>query len=221
MVHMNPSEQKPSYSPDYLNQIAIKPQGKFHFSQLQMIIFGGVSLVLVLIALITVINIVNGPNRSFERLMVRLQSTEIIVGDSQAKLNDTELRSLNSSLKIYLTNANRDITPLLSKERITNMNHDTTIAREESGSNISARLEDARLNAVFDRTYTREMSYLLETTITLLRQLYSSSSSASTKDFLNTTINNFVPVQKSFEDFQDTSGWDRKVSRLKILDYRF
>lgn len=203
---MDPNKKQPSYSVDYLNQIAVKPQKKFQFSKTQKLVFGGVGLVLLIIVIVSLINLMNRPNLDLERLAARLQSTETTVGDSQDKLKDTDLRSQNSSLKIYLASANKDIGPILSKQHINANKLDSKIVEQESGDAMSARLEDARLNAIFDRTYAREMAYQLETTITLARKIHDSSSSSSLKDFLNTVLNSLVPVQQYLSDFQGTSS---------------
>lgn len=202
---MNPDEQKPAYSIDYLNQIAAKPKKKISLSSNQTKIAGGVGLVLVLIITITLVAALNRPNTQLEHLTARLQSTETIVGDSQNNLKNTDLRSQNSSLKIYLSNANLDIEPLLAKNRVPSK-LDSTIVKQEAGDDITNRLEDARLNAVYDKTYAREMAFRLGSIITLIRQIDNSSNSASLKDFLNTTMNNLIPTQKLLEDFKDTNN---------------
>jgi len=194
---MQPNQQGPNYSPDYLNQIAPRPTRKIPFTKFQ--IFLGVAAILIIAVVILSVSLSSGGN-SLERLSARLIATEEIVTKSQENLKDSELRSLNSSLEIYLTNANLDYEPLLKQAGIGNINKSTL--EKESNKSVLDSLEEARLNATFDRNYAREISYNLEVTITLMYQIYESSTSSSIKEFLTTNLANLVPTQESFSSFQ-------------------
>lgn len=214
---MYPNQPQPLPTPpptnpsplDYLNQIAPPTPKKpiFRLTGLPLILAIVGVLVAVVAVLSLVLNIVGNSNRQpLEQLAARLATTETIVNDAQKNLKSSELRSLNSNLKIFLTNTNRDIAePLLSSGvKIDKM--DKSIVAKESGDEIVERLEDARLNAVFDRTYAREMAYQLETIIALMKQIYSSTGNSSLKAFLNETYSNLEPTQKSFAEFNAANG---------------
>jgi hypothetical protein len=94
----------------------------------------------------------------------------------------------------------------LTKNGISLTKLDKTITTAESGSALSAKLEDARLNAVFDRTYSREMSYQLAALRVLMTSIYKSSGSKSMKSFLQTTDDSLVPIKKQFDTFNSTSS---------------
>ena len=204
---MDPNEPKPALNVDYLNQIAPQSTKKLHLSRRQLIIAGVVGAVLLfLITIVIAIKSAGTPDKPLQQLTARLQSTEKIVGDAQSKLKSTELRSLNSNLKIFLTNANRDIAPQLTDRKINAAKLNKMIVDAEAGTDITNRLEDARLNAVYDRTYAREMSYQIETITTLIKQIRSSTSSQSLQTFLDNTSINLQPTQKAFADFNATNG---------------
>jgi predicted outer membrane protein len=201
---MNPTQ--PNYSVDYLNQIAPQAPKKMRFSRLQYILIAVVGLLVVLTIIFGIIVSSKTSVEPEKQLAARLQSTEKIVGDAQTKLKSSQLRTLNSNLKIYLTNTNRDIAAPLLKSGVDVTKLDKTIVASEAGTDITARLEDARLNAVYDRTYAREISYRLSTLVALMRQINTSTKSQSLKTFLDNAYKNLAPTQKQFDQFNATNG---------------
>ncbi len=167
-------------------------------------IIGGVLLLLIIVS---IVNSALGSSKDpIQRLAARLQTTATIASDAQSKLKSTELRSLNSTLSINLTNTNRDIVSQLAKQNLSLKTLDKTIVASEDGSAMTKRLEDARLNAIYDRTYAREMSYQLETIAALIDQIQASTSDKDLKAFLQTTTDNLQPTQKAFSDFNAANG---------------
>lgn len=195
-------------SPNYLDQIAPQAPKKDLFK------FGPKLLILVLGIIILLVGIMafafNASNTAkkqpLETLYARLTTTETIATAAQTKLKSSELRSLNSNLKIYLANTNRDVADPLLAAGIDVKKISKTVTAAESPDEINARLEDARLNAVYDRTYAREMAYQLDTLITLMKQIYKSTSSTKLKEFLQATFDSLEPTQKSFEAFNAANG---------------
>lgn len=200
MEAMNPQQQLP---PNYLDQIAPQaPRHPFVANKTQLIIFFGIIAVLIVIILsVTAGAISSARTQPWERLSARIAATSEVAESSEGKIKNSQLRSTNSNVKISLTNTQRDAaTPLLTAsvnpEKISK-----SIIAEESSEEMLLRLEDARLNAKYDSTYAREMSYQLANLLALLKQLYSSSSNIENKAFLETAYNNFKPLQKSLSEF--------------------
>jgi len=201
---MNPNQ--PIYSVDYLNQIAPQ-QPKAPKSRRILVIASVVVGILILVLAIAGLgSLAGGSKPSVEQLAARLQTTETIVADAQSKLKSTELRTLNSNLKIYFTNTNRDIALPLANLTINLKKLDKKIIAQESGTDVTTTLEDARLNAVYDRTYAREMAYRLETITVLMQQLYKSTSNQELKLFLDNAYKNLLPTQQQFADFNAANG---------------
>lgn len=198
---MYPDQQQPNYSIDYLNQIAPQaPKRQFDPKfRLIAIILGVATIVTILLVIITSIG--GTPKGSLQQLAARLATTETIATEAQSNLKSSELRSLNGSLKILLTNTNRDIAAPLKLSGINVSKLDKAVAAKENGDALKKTLEDARLNATYDRTYAREMSYQLETIVLQMQQLYSKTSSESLKTFLSTSYKNIEPIQKQFSEF--------------------
>lgn len=202
---MQPDQNQ--YPVDYLNQIA--PQSTKPTMNKIMVfgMIGGVVL-LAIIAIFILSNLGGGPVQKMQTLAARLQTLQKISSDSQKNLKAGQLRTINSNLTLYLTNTNRDIADPLSKNGVDSKKLDKSItaAEEAKGEALSQKLENARLNAILDRTYAREMTFQLETLAVLMKELYVSSKSTSFKDFLKTTDANLLPLKKQLSEFNAANG---------------
>lgn len=203
---MNPQQQPPSYGVDYLNQIAPQSPKKGWLTKKHKIAAAVLVGVILLVIIMGIIANSSNNTSPAKTLAARLAATETIVGDAQSQLKSSELRTLNSNLKIYLTNTNRDIVAPLKSAGIDATKIDAKITAKESGAAITAALEEARLNAVYDRTYAREIAYQLEKIVLLMRQLYSSTNKTSLKTFLDSAYKNLEPTQKAFSEFNAANG---------------
>lgn len=199
---LQPQTPQPSVSVDYLNQIAPQaPKSKLPLTKKQLILVGILGVAVIIVVILVIVVSLSSNKKPLEQLAARLQSTQTIATDASTKLKDSQLRALNSNLKIYLTNTNRDIAAPLLKDNIVVNKLDKNIVTSESGTDISARLENARLNAVYDSTYAREMSYRLDTIVALMKQIYNSTGNTTLKSFLNDAYTNLSPTQKEFSNF--------------------
>jgi hypothetical protein len=213
MGSMNPQQNPQNPQPgqgtslDYLNQIAptaAKKSLPFIGGPLKPIhyIFAGLIILLVVVLIISIAaNAGGGNKRKLEQLAGRLNTTATIVEGAESRLKSTILRTLNSNLKLSLANTNRDITAPLARIGINTTKLPANVVREEAATDVTDRLEDARLNAVYDSTYAREMAYQLDTILTLMKDAYSSSNNEQVKSFLTTAYNNLEPTQEAFAEF--------------------
>lgn len=197
--------ERPVMPVDYLNQIAPHTQKKpfFSLSLPKVLLFGGVLIVLVLI-LVGIVNATgSGTKNNLEHLSARLTATATVAENAQPNLKSSQLRSLNSNLRIYFTNTNRDIVAPLKTVGINAAKPNKGIVAAEATTELNGRLDDARLNAVFDRTYAREMTYQLGTTLTLMNQIYTSTNNQQTKTFLEASYKDLSQIQKSFANYSE------------------
>ncbi|MEI6850873.1 MAG: hypothetical protein WCK26_02820 [Candidatus Saccharibacteria bacterium] len=205
---MNPNDNQQNTPSNYLDQIAPKKSGKADFLKRKPIMIGGI--VLAVFFVITIIAAISGGmsggTANIKRLSARLTTTQNTVTLTTSNLKSTKLRALNSRLGIYLTNTIRDFTPILTANKIDAKKVDKNMIASESNAKMLSILEDARLNAILDRTYAREMAYQLDTVLTLMKQIYSTSSSKSTKTFLDDAYKNLEPIQTEFADFNAANG---------------
>ena len=207
-MYPNQSPQIPTPTPplaptDYMNQIAPRtpkrPLGKLSIRQVLMV--GGGLIIAVIILAIIVNTVAAGKRDPLEHLSARLTSTQTVVTTAQANLKSSKLKSLNGNLTIYMTNTNRDVSKPLLLAGINTTKLSKAIVAGEATTALTARLEDARLNAVYDRTYAREMTYQLGTLLTLMKQIYNGSGNTELKTFLKSAYDNLRPTQESFANF--------------------
>jgi outer membrane murein-binding lipoprotein Lpp len=198
---------QPQYSIDYLNQIAPAPQKKGLSNRLfLMIAVGGGALAVIVGVLMLLSGGGSGPTQKMQTFAARVQTLEKLTTGAQKNIKSNDLRASNSNLSIFLANTDQGMVSPLEKNGVSITKLDKTIVAAENGDALTAKLEDARLNAVFDRTYAREMSYQLTALETLMKSIYSGTKSKSMKDFLQTTDDSLVPIKKQFDTFNATSS---------------
>lgn len=200
---MNP-DQNP-YSIDYLNQIAPQPQKQGVKDKFFFWIIGGGLLIAIVIFLFT-LSSGGGPKQDMQTLAARLATLQTVASDTQKNLKSGDLRSTNSNLVIFLTNANRDIVEPLAANGIDAKKLDSSIVAKESGDKLTQTFEDARLNAVLDRTYAREITYQLQTVSVLVRDIYDSTGNKKFKEYLEKLDADLQPLIKQFSDFSGVEG---------------
>lgn len=206
---LNRSTMQPDQNPypiDYLNQIAPEQPKTGMNNKLFFILIGGGLLVAIIVGILALTSGSNGPTQKMQTLSARLTTLQKISSDSQKTIKSGTLRSTNSTLTILLTNANRDIAAPLAKNGVDIKKIDKSIQTKENGTKLTEELEDARLNAIYDRVYAREMSYQLETVAALIKQIYNSTGSKSLKEFLEATDANLQPVMQQLADFNAANG---------------
>ncbi len=202
---MNPDNNQPSpaIDTDYLNQIAPKPQKKSFIPKSKPLKIGLVGIVVVVVITIlgVVVSLASGNIGDIDRLAARLQATQRIVNSAKTNIKEHQLRALNSSLDIYLTNTLRDATPILAKHNININKLSKTVISAESDVDILANLEDARLNAVYDRIYASEMATQLGNTVILMQKIFKGTNDSDLKRFLSNAYKTLQPTQKQFADY--------------------
>lgn len=200
---MQPNEQ-PQHPIDYLNSISTAPKPSPTGSD--KVFFGSIiGAIIVIVAVVVFMMLAGGTSskNQLSRLSVRLGNLQAISDGARDNLTSSKLRAINTDLSLTLTNANRDIEEPLTNAEVDAKNISEAITSSEDTTELTDTLEDARLNAVYDRTYAREMSYQLETLIVLIEQIESSASDESTSEFLSATRTNLEPLQEEFASFSE------------------
>lgn len=199
---MNPNDNQNQPLPvNYLDQISANaPQKNKPFLGRPILIFLVVALLL--ITFLTFIGSIGKNDDSLVKLQARLTKTTEITKVAKKYLKSNELNAINSEVEIYITNTLRDIGPILTKNNIKSGSIDKNVLAAESVNKALDRLEDARLNAVFDRAYTTEMSYQTKNILTLINKLHKSSKSNDTKSFLKSAYQNLEQIQNKLTDYK-------------------
>lgn len=195
---------------DYLNQIsgssAAQPKMfgliKGPLKPIHYIAAGLLLLVIVVIIVSVAVNSGKGDNTSkLTALAARLQTTEQIATDARSAIKSSKLRALNGNLQLFLTNTNRDIVSPLKSIGIDTAKLPANVTKAENGAKMKERLEDARLNSVYDSTYAREMSYQLGTILTTMKEVYTTTGSKTIKDFLQKSYDSIDETRAEFAEF--------------------
>jgi hypothetical protein len=202
MYPNNPINPVPT---DYLDQISNDSGKKSNIITSKPILVGIIAIV-VLMLIIGISSMFSGGAKPSERLAAKLTITSETVDAATSNIKASKLRALNSDLKLYLTNTIRDIEPILLKNNVKISKLDAKVLATESNAELLLRLEDARLNVIYDRTYAREISYQLDTILTLMRQTKKNASSDSLKTFLDGAITNLEPIQQDFSDYNQSTS---------------
>lgn len=199
-MDMQPNNQHPI---DYLDSIATVPKGgkKPVSDKLFFGVLAGGLLIALLVGAFALFNTGTNTSDDFASIGAKLQSLQSLADASQKNIVSSNLRGTNSNLSLALANSNRDITEPLAEFGIDSKKIETLTAGDKDVSEILERLEDARLNAVFDRTYAREMSYQLETLLALIDQTKRKTDSTANQEFLSTTRESIAPLQEQFAKF--------------------
>ena len=200
MEAMNPQQELP---PNYLDEIAPQaPKRSFQLNKMRLLILIGIAAVIVVLIIAGfVAALTSARKQPWEQLAARLAATSEVVESSEGKIKNSQLRSTNSNLKISLTNTQRDLAAPLATANVNPEALSASVTKAESSAAMLERLEDARLNAKYDSTYAREMSYQLANILTVLTQLYNASTNEDNRTYLKSTYDNIQPVHKSLSEF--------------------
>ena len=188
---------------DYLDQIAPVEQ-KRHlvgFNIRTILAISTALIILVVILSMAVSSVSSSRTEKWQHLYARLNSLAIIVSDGTDNLRNGDLRTANSDLKLYTTNTSRDLADRLTAMDISPKKIPKKITTSESSDTILETLEDARLNAKYDSAYSREVSYVLATTMSLLKQLSTSDKSAKSREFAQTAYANLEPIYTTISGY--------------------
>ncbi|OYX40908.1 hypothetical protein B7Y94_05940 [Candidatus Saccharibacteria bacterium 32-49-12] len=214
------ASQPPAYSPqpvtsnppvqpvplDYLNQIAVQPQMN-KSSKAKVILLVAVVAVILTLLLALILNLVNSSSgSSLERLAVKLLATEEVADDARRQLKSSQLRSANSDLRVALTNTSRDLNTALADNGVeaAKLDEKAVAAEADVTAQLQSTLEDARLNAVFDRTYAREMAYRLAVLINQIDQILTSTRDDELVNQLNRAKIDLTTVREAFANYSET-----------------
>ena len=195
---------------DYLDQIAAQaqPPKKAGFIPPKLAWGIGIAVGITLILLIAV-SVISGAQRGpSQEVLVRLTTTQPIVDEAQDNLKSSQLRSLNGALSLYFTNTIRDSAEPFGAIGVSqeNLPSGVTSRQETAITELTTRLEDARLNAQFDRIYAQEMDYYLSTLLTDMQEAFNATNNESLRTFLSDSYDSLQPTQQAFADFNEGSN---------------
>lgn len=211
---MPPQNQQPNqnpqadYSIDYFNEISSPVTNSGGPSAKVMIVAIVVALLAVVLFAFTLFSSEPSIKQETVALQQRMLTLQEITDDHHEYLKDSDLRGVDSSLQLFLADSLKDIEKPLTELGIDPEKAATEqlLAKEAAyKADIEATLEDARLNAVLDRTYARELVYELSVVRDMMKDIASQSESESLDEFLTSSDANLTPIAQRFEQFTERS----------------
>lgn len=168
----------------------------------------GLGLVLVIVFAIMLISSGHGPSQTtrMETMAARFQALQKITDTAGQNIGDDNLQSINANLDTELNNINQQIVTPLKNNGINAKALPQTIVKAESLTDTTSKLADAKLNAVYDRTYASEMSFQLSELFVLMREINNGSNSRSMRAFIKTATDNLQPIDTQLSNFTDADN---------------
>ena len=201
MQPQSPVPPTPPSSIDYLNQIsAPTPQKTLN----PIVLWGAIAGVLLFTVIIFMMALSGGTNNAdrMTTIAARLSALKTVSKDATENIQGSDLRTLNSSLGLTLTNITRDMDDSVTVLKAsTNEKDARVVAVSEQTTEMTDNLEDARLNGVYGRTYAREMAYTLKTLHSEMSDLYASTQKESVRTFLKDADTSLTTFTESFANY--------------------
>lgn len=201
------SSQPAPSSTGYLDSIAAQPTQPTMKPTLLWGLIAGVLLIVIIVGSFVAFG--GGPSQS-DRLVSfvqRIQALEKVSTDSSKSIQSSDLRALNGSMGTILTGAEQESAAPLAANGVKKLkpaNKKSPITAEFV--TLSSKLDDARLNVVFDRVYAREMAYQLGKLRAEIDLIYHNTKSKSLKAYLDKTDTNLKPLVSQFTNFNDSQS---------------
>ena len=204
------SNQNP-YTIDYLNQIAPKKSSSFFDKQMKILV--GV-LAIALIAGVWMLLSSGGSessNQSLLRTYLRIQKTNDISKSYQNKIKNSDLSAINSGLSVSLSSDEAKLKSQLESAgvKIPSTEKEKAASKivaevDKEAEELDSTLDDAFLNAVLDRTYTREMNYRLGVLNSSIKGVKAKTKSKSTIEALDNISQNLETSMQQFSDYSQS-----------------
>lgn len=187
----------------YLDEIAV-PQTQATMNPILLWVIIGVVLLLLLVVGSSILSS-GGPNSS-ERLASFIHRTQALEKLSTSNIKNVEsakLLTANGNMNAILTGIESEITPYAAAasggKTVKAPPRDSPITLEYE--QLEVKLDDARLNVTFDRTYAREVAFQLNTLRAEMEIIYKESNSQPLKSYLETADKDIKTISKPFEDY--------------------
>jgi hypothetical protein len=112
-----------------------------------------------------------------QHLTARMTTLEALLEKGSASVANPDLRKVQADASLLIVGANTTLRDALPVKNV-----DKTITKSEADDVTFTELNDAKLNGSFDRPYQKALATKLESTMALLKEIYSKSTSKTVKD---------------------------------------
>ncbi len=187
-----------SYSQEFIRQINNAPEKQP--INTKFLIIGGVLLVALIAIVLLIMSAGASKPISVTKVLARTRSVEKITKDYHKLIDDTTLRSLNSSLTITLTNFNRDGETYYKATATKEQLKQEAKSRDADLSEVTKALDTAELNNRFDRHYVIQMSYQIDLIIAEQEKLLARSENKDLITTLNQSLEDLRLIQTQLKE---------------------
>lgn len=199
------AEPQAGYDPNYLDSIAPSaPRAKFFSGGFGKIFFAMIAVFVLAVSLIIAFS---GKDNTadLQQIAVRLDNMLVIVKKEQKDFSSNKLSTTNSNFTIWMTNSKHDAEALLQQAGVKKTQYSKSMVAEEKklSDDLTAKFEDARLNAKLDRVYASTMAAESQKLINMFNTMAKKSGAKAIRDYAKSTSGNVVPIQKSFDGYVD------------------
>lgn len=186
-----------SYSQEFINQLHNTPKTKQINRKTMLIVIAG--LVSLFLGLMLILLLTKPQSSvSLNQILSLSNALEKVSKDYHTRLSDNNLRAINSSLSLSLTNFNRDASNFYlktaSKSQIENSRkHKIDLSR------LLQKLDRAELNSRLDRAYAIELSYQLGIINAQQTKLLHNSKQQDLRAILSQSLNDLDNISKQLK----------------------
>ena len=202
--HMQPNNPMPQ-QPDpnaaptsYLDSISTPIPQKTLNPVILWGLIGGVLLLAVTMVL-TLANSGGNPKESLTTYQLRVEALEEVSVEAQENIQTSELRIINSNLSLVLTDAKQGVAEFQTEKVDKKSEAFQTVAAETE--ELKSNLDEARLNAIYDRTYARELRYEITSLRSQMGVIYDKSRSSKLKEYLEATNKNLKNINNDLSAY--------------------
>ena len=204
MYPNQPQVPPPPTSPTYLDQIAAQPTQATMKPWVLWSLIGGVILLVIIVGMMVMS--AGGPSQTdrLKSFIYRVNALQKLADDNAKNIQDSKLLAENAQMSSILTGVSQQsATPLANNgiKKLPEEPKNSPVAAEYA--KLATTLDNARLNVVFDRTYSREVTYQLRTLRADITILLKHSRSTSLTTYLKASDANLKPLETEFADFND------------------
>ncbi|MCA9341619.1 hypothetical protein KC952_03750 [Candidatus Saccharibacteria bacterium] len=172
----------------YLDQIAAPAQQKIMNPFILWGLIGGALLIVIIFIMVLFSSGQPSSAQRMNNFLFRVDALNSLVKDSQKTIRNPKLHTANGSLSSILTSIQTETTKFLNKSGSSDKK---VRLKPPKGSPILAeyiqinkKIDEARLNAIFDRVYAREVAYQIAKLRTEMVPIYKDTSSKKIREFL-------------------------------------
>lgn len=193
------------YDANYLDSIAPPPpRPKLFSGSFGKIFFAMMALFIVAVSIIVA---ASGKDKTadLQQLSVRLDNFSQTVKTEQPLIRSSKLSNINTNFKTWIDGHFASSETLLKEGGVKKTQYDKKMVASEKkrATDLTAKYEDARLNATLNRVYANSMASETQQIINMLDTMSKKSGSKKIRDFAKEASGNLKPIQQDFEKYND------------------